>query len=346
MLFVSKKETHKLETLPDTSLHNDRNEAFANRSCSLSGNPTFFCPSQACIPKLTKDQFDMHREFIRLGSLLMAENADLFHQALTLLSSKHNLQISTPAISISDIIPSTHISRSTQVGESGVIAPKEGSLVAPRASFRKYVLPEDVAAKEFYQCMSCKERHATNSFGTAHVQKCSKPSVRWYCPLCDSFFAVTHRGYHIKSRHSDVVTIVQPQVSSDEEKKPALHRVELPETLKRSRDMASNEEECESATLSPALKVRLTVDGCPSTDSSVLTTASCCSCEETPENPEKEFSFSSSMPFTPSAFSQESSSDVSVPLFTEIEDDHQQSLFSSRSDEDFFVGIPTSSFSY
>jgi len=345
MLFVSKKETHKLETLPDTSLHNDRNEASSDCSCSLSGNPSFFCPSKACVPKLTKDQFDMHREFIRLGSLLMAENADLFHQALTLLSSKHNLQTTTPAISISDIIPSTHTSRRTQVGDSGVTAPKDGSFVAPRASFRKYVLPKDVAAKEFYQCMSCKERHSTNSFGTTHAQTCDKPSVRWYCPLCDSFFAVTHRGYHVKSRHSDVLTIVHPQVSSDEEKKPALHRVDLPETLKRSRDMASNEEECESATFSPALKVRpiATVDESPSTDSTVLTTASCGSCEETSEK-ESSCSVWCSMPFSPSSFSQESA-ETSVPLFAGVDED-QQSLFSSHSDEDFYVGIPTSSFSY
>ena len=129
----------------------------------------------------------------------MSQNADLFHQALCLLSAQHNLKVATPATSISDILPPSCIARSGRAYDLSNPAPS-------RPTFRKYTLPPEYADKEFYQCMVCKERRPTNSFSANHSHDgAPKSSVRWYCPVCDSFFAVTHRGYHIKSRHSDLL---------------------------------------------------------------------------------------------------------------------------------------------
>lgn len=76
--------------------------------------------------------------------------------------------------------------------------------------FHKYTLPGDAGKREYYQCMVCEERRVTNSFMADHQHEGQKSQIRWYCPLCDTLFAVTHRGYHIKNRHknanaSDVV---------------------------------------------------------------------------------------------------------------------------------------------
>jgi len=68
-------------------------------------------------------------------------------------------------------------------------------------AFHKYNLPGDAGMREYYQCMICSERRTTNSFHADHQHEGQKLSVRWYCPLCDTLYAVTHRGYHIKNRH-------------------------------------------------------------------------------------------------------------------------------------------------
>jgi len=68
-------------------------------------------------------------------------------------------------------------------------------------TFHKYVLPGDAGKREYYQCMVCGERRVTNSFQADHQHEGVKLSVRWYCPLCATLYAVTHRGYHIKNRH-------------------------------------------------------------------------------------------------------------------------------------------------
>jgi len=68
-------------------------------------------------------------------------------------------------------------------------------------AFHKYNLPGDAGKREYYQCMICSERRTTNSFHADHQHEGEKLSVRWYCPLCDTLYAVTHRGYHIKNRH-------------------------------------------------------------------------------------------------------------------------------------------------
>lgn len=70
-------------------------------------------------------------------------------------------------------------------------------------AFHKYVLPGDKSAQEYYMCMTCGERRSTNSFHGDHQEKHKgeKFQVRWFCPMCNTYFAVTHRGYHIKNRH-------------------------------------------------------------------------------------------------------------------------------------------------
>jgi len=79
----------------------------------------------------------------------------------------------------------------------------------PRRSsttFHKYVLPGDAGKREYYQCMVCSERRTTNSFHADHQHEGQKLTIRWYCPLCDTLYAVTHRGYHIKNRHKSAET--------------------------------------------------------------------------------------------------------------------------------------------
>ena len=79
-------------------------------------------------------------------------------------------------------------------------APQQQQGSGPRrTAFRKYVLPGNVA--ECYQCMECNERRPENSFHTDHMHFGKKPRIRWFCPLCNAYFAVTHRSGHIKSRH-------------------------------------------------------------------------------------------------------------------------------------------------
>jgi len=346
MLFVSNQETRTFENLPDTSLHNVRELPLPQSPRSQASPTDFFCPPKACVPKLSGEEFSMYKEFVRQGTLLMSENAALFHRALTFLSTKHNLQIATPGTSISDIIPAPRNSRSSRVvcdgkDASDCSSTKEGDFVIPRASFRKYVFSKDVSAKEFYQCDVCKKKLPSNSFGAAHVHEgYSKPNIRWHCPICDSNFAVTHRGYHIRSRHSDVATITPSQPSSVDQM-PTSTTEESPETLKRSREESSNqEEECESASFSPAEKMRALSCESPSIVSAASTTPSCCSHEETPQE-DASLSSLSSLPLSPSACYPQQTAEVSAPIFGE---EMQHSLFASQIEEDFFLGTPSSPF--
>lgn len=265
MLFVSQKEPLTSETLPDTSLHNVRSQAQQQQQDSHAENSAaFFHSPDACIPKLTKEQFALHREFLKLGSLLMAENVDLFHNALSLLSAKHNLKTVTPATSVSDVVQPSQIARHYSRAEA-----KDDSSTS-KPSNRKYVLPKDAADKEFYQCMVCKERRSVNSFGSAHTHDgASRPSIRWYCPLCDSFFAVTHRGYHVKKVHSDVSVNVHSNSSTNAQQNQVSSSAEENDhvCLKRGREESTTYDDSESSSFSPAEKVQHSELGSPSTSS-------------------------------------------------------------------------------
>jgi len=347
MLFVSPKEPLTVENLPDTSLHNVR--AFIPRQNCPSGSSAFLSSPEACVPKLKKEDLDLHREFLRLGNLLLSENADLFHQALKLLSVQHDLKVSTPNTSICDIIPQTRYTRRSKSGDAAAssTASDSNGFVAPRASFRKYVLPEETAAKEFYQCRVCKERRPINSFGVDHVHPdCSKSDIRWYCPLCDTLYAVTHRGYHLKSHHMDVISVVQPQQSSVE-RKPA-SAVEKSAPVKRAR-----QEDRDSALLSPVEKKQATVDGSPSSASIASSSPSCCP-SHIEGSPEEDFHFVS-----PSCSVQEVEEDCprqeQQSFLSSFEEEQpflfgsdmgEELLFPSHSEEEFFLKTSASSFSY
>jgi len=320
MLFVSNKEPLTSETLPDTSLHNVRKQqVHESNSLVCSRSTTFFQPPQACLSKLTKEQFGLHREFLRLGSLLMAENIDLFHNALTVLSAKHDLKTSTPATCVSDVIPPSQIARHYN---------KSGKLVASRASNRKYVLPKDIAEKEFYQCMVCKERRTTNSFAAHTHEESLKPCIRWYCPLCDSFYAVTHRGYHVKKCHSDVLIIAHSDSDvKQQESTPAVD----PASLKRFSDRSSAEDESEVDVLSPPEKMQHF-----SSPSSFISAESVSSCSTNCDVFEEENSSSRSSVFLDSC----QAVDQDAPLFNnEIDDDFSVFPSEQSNGDDLFASL-------
>jgi len=302
MLFVSQKETQFNENLQDTSLHNVREQAQAQARSDghehehlqepSSGSSDFFCPPHARIPKLTKEQLDLHKEFLLLGTTLMAENPDVFFGAMKLLSDKYKLKVAMPATSIQDNIPCARRVRQNHTTANGAAV---DGFVAPRPQSRKYVVPKEVADKEFFKCLDCSEQHDANSFS----HQCPSSSVRWHCPFCNHFYAVTSRSAHLRSKHS-----LLPQKAA-KEKQP----VPTPEeALKRPRD----DVEEESSLSSPAEKVRICTSS-PSADSLQSYTPSSCSAvvEEVPADTAA-CSFSPSM----SLFSDSYSDDYELqPLF-------------------------------
>jgi len=332
MLFVSpKKETQLLENLPDTSLHNGRSQLQAEQkqhphqqqgpSCSSSSSDFFSAPDP-CLPKLNKEDFALHKEFLRLGTALMAENPDLFFQAVKLLSDKHKLKMATPATSLSDIVPfSRGVRHKKQTGEAADGSKgslESGSVEAPRAPSRKYIIPQEFASQEYYKCMVCKEQRASNSFGVDHVHEGSgKPNIRWHCPICDGFFAVTHRGYHLKNKH-----MIFPQ---SEQVDPAVKA--RPEALKRGRDESSSssssngeEEECRSAFSSLPEKVWV--------------------CEYPTVSPESAessspVSMASSTPFCPVVEQEENATTAFIPSQEESSDPQNPFSFTTEREEEF-----------
>lgn len=312
MLFVSNKETPSFETFSDTSptsthgtsgYDNDdetRQRLQLHGVCKGSGDTL----PAARLSKLNKQQLDLHHEFLRLGTVLMSQNADLFHQALCLLSAQHNLKVATPATSISDILPPSCTARSGRAYDLNNPVPS-------RPTFRKYTLPPEYADKEFYQCMVCKERRPTNSFSANHTHDgAPKSSVRWYCPVCDSFFAVTHRGYHIKSRHSDTVAS-----SSHVQQSPATSLSESDQEscpCKRPWD-SSSETASGAEDIYPAPKAQRLMDDTP------LTATLSDSCEE--EGDEGSSASGESVEQSVLSFSPSESCEL---LFSSVPDDGQQ----------------------
>ena len=181
--------------------------------------------------------------FMRAGSLLFSVNPELFSSAVNQLSAQLSLALarntgtSGPAPSSSNSTtttrapsqppPQTRAPQQQQqqqqrppspvlhIGGTPATVTRAPSPTIPqqqqqrRTAFRKYVLPGNVA--ECYQCMECNERRPENSFHTDHMHFGKKPRIRWYCPLCNAYFAVTHRSGHIKSRHPpSAVTAASP----------------------------------------------------------------------------------------------------------------------------------------
>ena len=175
--------------------------------------------------------------FLRAGSFLFSVNPDLFSSAIAQLSAQLSLTLvrnNRPPVPVpsSDAAPAPPLGTAAprslplprppspllqlHIGGTPATATRAPSPQTPQATsqpqgaagaaggprrtaFRKYVLPGNVA--ECYQCMECNERRPENSFHTDHMHFGKKPKIRWYCPLCNAYFAVTHRSGHIKSRH-------------------------------------------------------------------------------------------------------------------------------------------------
>jgi len=186
----------------------------------------------------------------------MADNVSLFHNALTILSAEHGIKIATPATCVSAVLP----------------APKRRNRCSDESSGKtgnsKYALPKEIAEKEFYQCMVCKERRTTNSFVSSHHthEANERPCIRWYCPVCDAFFAVTHRVYHVKARHSDLVTLKPAFSESAAAKRPVV--------WKRTRN--GEEDESDVVSFAPLEKAPHT-DECPFSPASDVSLTSNCS---------------------------------------------------------------------
>ena len=311
MLFVSNKETPTFETFSDTSPTSTHGTVCTDerylRRIQLPGDAqsTGDTLQATRLSKLNSEQLNLHHEFLRLGTVLMSQNADLFHQALCLLSAQHNLKVATPATSISDILPPSCTARSSRAYDISNPIPS-------RPTFRKYTLPPEYADKEFYQCMVCKERRPTNSFSANHTHNgAPKSSVRWYCPVCNSFFAVTHRGYHIKSRHSIV-----HESSSHAEQSPVAPLSESDHEscgCKRSWD-SSSETTSAAEDASPAPKAPRLMDEAP------LTTTLSDPCEEQGEE-----SYSTSDESVEQSVLSFSPSESCELLFSSVPDEEQQS---------------------
>jgi len=261
----------------------------------------------------------VYKEFIALGTTLMSENADLFFESLKLLSDKYKLKVATPASSISDIIP---LSRGTRRRRA------EG-VVAPRTQTRKYVVPKEYADKEYYKCMVCNEQRSANSFGAAHAHEGSTgPYIRWHCPFCDKFFAVTHRGNHLSNCHK-----ILPQA---EEKQPAACSCSASgrsEGLKRPRDESCNNDEDKREPAQSGLPEKVwACDILSPVSPASSTTQSYSPSSETREEGSNVdiFSFDPEQPVLPLPGQEQQ------PLFPSFFAEEQQSfpLFSSQSEEE------------
>lgn len=129
---------------------------------------------------------DLFERLLAQGRELLVHDSELFKTAVANLSA---------------LVPreGSPVRRAPGAEQKGT--PLNGGVRRGATSFRKYDLPDNNSQFEYYQCMVCQERRPTNSFHADHQHGTSKLDVRWYCPLCDTFFAVTHRGYHIKNIH-------------------------------------------------------------------------------------------------------------------------------------------------
>jgi len=158
---------------------------------------------------------------LKTGKELLSENSELFKTAVA------HLQGMVPR-------EPSPVRRAAGAEQKGIQGDRSGRRSA--IAFHKYSLPGDMGNKEYYQCMVCNERRTVNSFHADHQHDC-KYTVRWYCPMCDTLYAVTHRGYHIKYRHGSHSKREKGRKSANLSPSPAeLSEEDSPPDAKRARE--------------------------------------------------------------------------------------------------------------
>jgi len=160
--------------------------------------------------RLPLPQLSLRDSFVEAGSRLALSNPELFANAIQQLSAQFSLAIArnpeflrptkaseqTPA-------PKSSLKRGRSAhSEPAEVGEEDSHEGQKHMAYIKYSLPGTAREQEYYQCMICKEKRHENSFYSNHVHCLGeKPKVRWFCPLCQKLFAVTHRSGHIKNCH-------------------------------------------------------------------------------------------------------------------------------------------------
>jgi len=149
--------------------------------------------------RLTK----LQDSFMDAGSKLHSTNPELFAYAVQQLFTQFSLAVAkNPEVLCCSTPSEASCKRSCSVRPSEKKEDVQQPSEHQKRCYRKYTLPGDGDEREYYQCMTCQERRHENSFSSNHIHMGQRAKIRWYCPLCDAFFAVTHRSGHIKNRHS------------------------------------------------------------------------------------------------------------------------------------------------
>jgi len=79
---------------------------------------------------------------------------------------------------------------------------------------RKFVLIPEYDEKEYYECEFCHDKRKSKTFSNRHLHGKKKIKVRWFCPICGNLYAVTHRGYHIRHFHTNLIAR-SPEITSE-----------------------------------------------------------------------------------------------------------------------------------
>ena len=92
----------------------------------------------------------------------------------------------------------------------------------------KYLLSPQLRGQEFYECTECGEKRDQNSFFCDHSHGVKKPSIKWFCPLCQKRFSTSYRSGHLMKAHPDSVVRTA-------NKRPRPEEQEEEESVKRTR---------------------------------------------------------------------------------------------------------------
>jgi len=158
-------------------------------------------------------QQELCASFMEAGNLLFSAHPELFSNALEQLSNQLSLAVAKAPGLLRSRAPFYDEEQHPVSIDENCSSPEDEVVLSDKQqkskkkgkhrTFRKYVLPKD-APPEYYQCMDCGEQRPENSFLGDHMHLGKTPRVRWFCPLCEAFFSVTHRSGHIKCKHSNL----------------------------------------------------------------------------------------------------------------------------------------------